>query len=88
MPLLLALVVGSVVTGGLVLRHWHRQGRTARRRNNARLHAIAGQLAALRAALRIQVAEHVARQRMQTLRSERQLTPSTLHEKPEWWWRS
>ena len=64
MELLLGMLIAATIAGGLVLKHWHRQNQLARIRDRARLRVIEGQLATLRAALRIQVAEHLARQRI------------------------
>jgi Tfp pilus assembly protein PilW len=80
MELLLGLLIGSVVAGGLVLRYWHQQDRIARIRDRARLKVIEGQMAALRVALRIQVAEHVVRQRMQPMHGDDVFRNSTNHE--------
>ena len=64
MALLLGLLTASAAGGGLVLRHWHRQDPAARIRDRARLTVVEGQLAVLRAALRITAAEHAARRRL------------------------
>lgn len=83
MELLLGLLIGSVVAGGLVVRFWHQQGQVARIRDRARLKAIEGQMATMRTMLRIQLAEHVTRQRMQ----QDVFANSTLHEEPDQWQR-
>ena len=59
---LIGLLVAGTVTGGLMVTRWRRQEQTDRLRDRARLRDIEGQLAGLRAALRIGVAEHAARQ--------------------------
>jgi cytochrome c-type biogenesis protein CcmH/NrfG len=64
--LIVAIVVLVAVAGGAGLMYdtW-RQGHAAeRQRDQARLRLIEGQMATLQAALRIQVAEHTAHQRM------------------------
>jgi len=80
MELLLGMLIASVIGGGLVLKHWHRQNQLARIRDRARLRVIEGQLATLRAALRIQVAEHAVRQRMQAMHGDDVFRNSTSHE--------
>lgn len=61
--LIAALVIAAaVVIGGLWLA---RRDRMDRLRDQARLKVIEAQMAAMRAALRIQAAEHITRQRMQ-----------------------
>jgi hypothetical protein len=62
MGILIALLVVAAIVGGLVVRHWHQQEQLNRLRDRARLRIIEGQLAALRAGLRIGMAEHAARQ--------------------------
>lgn len=83
MELLLGLLIGSVVAGGLVVRFWHQQDRIARIRDRARLKTIEGQMATMRAMLRIQLAEHAARQQMH----HDVFANSTLHEEPDQWQR-
>lgn len=58
---LLVIAIG----GGLLLDNRRQERATERNRDQARLRVIEGQLAGLQAALRIQVAEHSARRRMQ-----------------------
>lgn len=79
MELLLGLLIASVIAGGLVLRYFHQQDHVARNRDRARLKVIEGQMATMRAGLRIQIAEHLARQQMQR---EDVFSNSTLHEEP------
>jgi hypothetical protein len=79
--IILGASVALVATAGLVLRYRYRQGRINRLRDDVRLRVIEGQMAALRAALRIQVAEHVIRQRMR----DDVFRNSTLHEEPDLW---
>jgi hypothetical protein len=62
MALLVVLIV--IVGGGLLLADWWRREEGELVRDRARLRVVEGQLATLRAALRIQAAEHLARQRM------------------------
>ena len=57
------LLVGLPTGGWLVLRQYQRV-RLQRIRDEARLRVVENQLAALRAALRISVAEHVVRRAM------------------------
>jgi hypothetical protein len=83
MELLLGLLIAFVVAGGLVIRYWHQQGQVARLRDRARLKVIEGQMATLRASLRIQIAEHAARRQMQ----QNLFANSTIHEEPEQWQR-
>jgi hypothetical protein len=59
---LVVLVVSTV--SGLWLAKWWRQDRIERLRDQARLKVIEAQLAAMRAALRIQATEHHARQQI------------------------
>lgn len=61
---LLAIVAVSALSG-LWLAKWWRQDRIERLRDRARLQVIEAQMTGLRAALRIQAAEHRTRQRMQ-----------------------
>ncbi len=61
--LALLLLIGLVVGAWLAKRQYQRS-RVQRIRDQARLKAIEGQLAGLRAALRISVAEHTVRRAM------------------------
>jgi hypothetical protein len=63
MGFLVGLLLAGVIVGGLAP-WWYRQQQVQQLRNQAQLHAIEGQLAAFRAALRLQVAEHLVRQQM------------------------
>jgi hypothetical protein len=65
MDFLVGLLAVAAVIGSLVPLRWYRQQQVQQLRNQAQLRVIEGQLAAFRAALRIQVAEHFTRQRMQ-----------------------
>jgi hypothetical protein len=87
MGVLMGLLVAGVIAGGLVVRHWHRYDRIARLRDQARLRVIEGQLAALRAALRIGASEHETRQALRDeLRQVDFYRNSTEHEeyRPSW----
>ena len=59
----LVLLIVSI-PAGLWFARWQRHARIERLRDQARLKVIEAQMAAMRAALRIQAAEHVARQQM------------------------
>jgi hypothetical protein len=59
----LLLLVGLTTSGWLVRRRY-RRARIERIRDEARLRVVENQLAAMRAALRISVAEHVVRRAM------------------------
>ena len=83
--IILGASVALVATAGLVLRYRYRQGRINRLRDDVRLRVIEGQMAALRAALRIQVAEHVIRQRMQAVYNDDVFANRTSHEEPDLW---
>lgn len=74
MNFLLGLLIASLIAGGLVVRQWHQRDRLTQLREQARLRAIEGQLAALKATLRISVAEHAARQAMS--RDDMSATPT------------
>ena len=63
MALLVLLALVAVVSGGLVL-HGLRRERLERLRDRARLRVVEGQMAALRALLRIEAAEHITRTRL------------------------
>ena len=64
MALLVGLLVAAiVVTGGLITKGLRRE-RVERLRDQARLRVIEGQMATLRALLRIEAAEHVIRDRL------------------------
>lgn len=82
MGLLLGLLIASVIAGGLVLKHLHRQDHVAWIKDRARLKVIEGQMAALRAALRISAAEHAVRRQVH---SDSVFANSTLHEEPNEW---
>lgn len=86
MDTLIAVLVMSAITvaGGLWFSGRWRQDRVARLRDQARLKVIEAQMAAMRAALRIQAAEHLARQRMRS-DADGSFTDSTIHEGPEEW---
>jgi predicted membrane-bound spermidine synthase len=84
MELLLGLLTASAIAGGLVLRFWHQQDRVARLRDRTRLKGIESQLATMRAALRIQLAEHAAREQMH---SDDLFANPIIHEEPEQWQR-
>jgi hypothetical protein len=64
MGFLVLLLVLAAVVGGLLAWRWFSQERVEYLRDRARLQVIEGQLAALRAALRINAAEYMTRQRM------------------------
>lgn len=61
--LVLFLLVG-LLTGTCLIRRQYRRARVQRVRDQARLKVVENQIAALRAALRISVAEHLARRAM------------------------
>jgi hypothetical protein len=61
------VVLAASCLSGLWLAKWQRQDRIERLRDRARLQVIEAQMAALRAALRIQATEHFARKQMQRL---------------------
>jgi len=82
--LAIVLVVGVVIGGLMVRRSWRRQ-RLEQLRDQARLKVIETQMAGLRAALRINAAEHATRRRMHTMYDRDVFTNSTLHEDPETW---
>lgn len=70
MGILVGLLLAAAVTGAWTARWLYRQLRLHQLRNQAQLRVIEAQLAGFRGALRIQVAEHVARQRMRDLMDE------------------
>jgi hypothetical protein len=63
--LMLCLLMAVVMVGDII-RQRHQRVRLQRIREQARLRAVESQVAALRAALRISVAEHVVRRAMAT----------------------
>jgi hypothetical protein len=77
---LLLLAVIAVV--GLLIRARLRHDQVERVRDRARLRVIEGQLAMLRAALRIGAAEHLARRRFMAMRASDPFEHRTDHE--EW----
>lgn len=81
----LILVVAFMVSGSYAWR-WIKTARAERGRDQARLRIIEGQLATLRAVLRIGQAEYLTRQRMQAevYRCDVFANP-TVHEEPEQW---
>ena len=79
----LVLLVVSIPVG-LWLTRWQRQDRVDRLRDQARLKVIETQMAAMRATLRIQAAEHIVRQRMH-YDADNPFANSTIHEEPEEW---
>ena len=58
------LLLVGLPTGFWLVRRQHRRARVQRIRDQARLKVVESQIAALRAALRISVAEHVVRRAM------------------------
>jgi hypothetical protein len=81
MSFLLGLLIAGSIAGALTIRHWHQRDQLTRLRDQARLKVIEGQLAGLRAALRIGVAEQAARQAMHDeLRRTDLYRNSTEHE--------
>jgi hypothetical protein len=81
MTMLTVLALLAVVSGGFLTRHWLRAERVERVRDQARLRVIEGQMAALRAALWIGVAEHAARRRIQAdLKASDLFAPEPNHE--------
>ena len=75
------LLAGTV--GGLIFRQSWQRERTERLRDHTRLRVIEGQMAGLRAVLRLNAAEHVARRRMLAeLQSHDPFANRTDHE--EW----
>lgn len=81
--LVLALVTGAAIVG-LVRRSWRRR-QAERLREQARIQVIESQMAGLRAALRISMAEHNTRKRMHQVHDRDVFANSTLHEEPEQW---
>ena len=63
--LVIVLLLAAVASGTLAWRWW-RQERIERLREQARLQVVEGQMATLRAALRISAAEHATRRQMHT----------------------
>ena len=84
MGFLVVTLLVSATVGGLVLRRSWQQQHRDRLRDQSRLKVIEAQMAGLRAALRIQAAEHVARQRIHTTHNE-VFRNSTVHEEPDEW---
>jgi hypothetical protein len=82
--LIIILLVGATVGGLMVRRSWRRQ-RLEQLRDQARLKVIETQMAGLRAALRINAAEHATRRRMHTMYDRDVFSNPTLHEEPEAW---
>jgi hypothetical protein len=82
MTLLVVLLFLVVIVGGLFIRTRFRQERVERFRDRARLRLIEGQLAMLRAALRLEAAEHLARRRFMALHARDVFENRTDHE--EW----
>ena len=76
--LALLLVVG-LLTGAWLLKRQYRRARVQRIRDQVRLKVVENQIAGLRAALRLSVAEHVIRQAMAT-QSRDPFTNRTDHE--------
>jgi hypothetical protein len=58
------LLLVAVMAGGVTLWRWYRQYQIEHFRQQARLRVIEGQLATLRATLRIQTAEHYTKRRL------------------------
>jgi hypothetical protein len=85
MPFLVGLLFLAAIVGGVFIHHWLQQEQAERVRDRASVQVIEGQLAALRAALRIQVAERAARRHMHATQLTDPFTHSTLHEEPEEW---
>lgn len=76
----------ALIASVWVLWRWLKRERIERSRDRARLHVIEGQLAAMRAALRITVAEHAVRRAM-AMPSGDPFENRTDHEeyRPETW---
>ena len=83
--LVIGLVVSGAVIGGLLVRRSLHREQVARLRGDVRLREVEAQMAALRATLRIGLAEHLTRRRMHNLHTQDTFTNSTLHEEPEHW---
>lgn len=82
---LAALALVLIVSGFFAWR-WIKTDRAERSRDQARLKVVEGQLAALRAALRIGQAEYRTRQRMQAELHRRDVFANpTTHEEPDEW---
>jgi hypothetical protein len=62
--IIITLLASAVIASVWVFWRWHNHERIERGRDRARLRVIEGQLAAMRAALRITVAEHAVRRAM------------------------
>ncbi len=69
MGFLVLLLLLAVVGSALLIQAWLKQERMERIHDRARLQVIEGQLAMLRAALRIQAAERMARRRLMALQT-------------------
>lgn len=76
---LVPLLLVGLLTGAWLIRQQHRRARVQRIRDQARLKVVESQLAALRAALRISVAEHVVRRAM-AMQSRDPFANRTNHE--------
>jgi hypothetical protein len=82
----LLVLVAVLVASGFFAWRWIKAERAERSRNQVRLRVIEGQMALLRAMLRIGQAEYVTRQRMQSELHQRDVfANSTIHEEPEEW---
>lgn len=64
MGFLVLLLLAVVFGGGLVIRVWLHGERIERVRDRARIRVIEGQLAAMRACMRISAAEYATRRRL------------------------
>jgi len=85
MSFLIMVLLVAIVAGGLVFRRsWHKE-QSERLRDQARIRVIETQMAGLRAALRIGMAEHATRRRMHTMYDRDVFANSTAHEEPEDW---
>lgn len=80
MGVIVGLLLAAAIAGAWTARWLFRQQRLSQLRNQAQLHAIEGQLAAFRTALRLQAAEHLTRQRMRDAYQDDPFRNSTDHE--------
>jgi len=81
MGFLIPILIIATMSGVLWLARRQRRNRLDQLREQARLKVVEAQMASMRAALRIQAAEYLARRRMQTYADDRDpYINSTAHE--------